>query len=150
MIGWDEILEGGLAPEATVMSWRGVEGGIDAARQGHDAIMTPTSHCYFDYTQGDPSTELKAIGGAITLKKVYSFEPTPKELNAVEAKHILGAQGNVWTEYIPDAAQAEYMALPRMIALAEVVWSPAEKRDWDDFSARLQDQFRRLDNMGVH
>ena len=150
MIGWDEILEGGLAPEATVMSWRGVEGGIDAARQGHDAIMTPTSHCYFDYTQGDPSTELKAIGGAITLKKVYSFEPTPKELNADEAKHILGAQGNVWTEYIPDPAQVEFMALPRMIALAEVVWSPAEKRDWDDFSARLQDQLRRLDNMGVH
>ena len=150
MIGWDEILEGGLAPEATVMSWRGVEGGIAAARMGHDAIMTPTSHCYFDYYQGDPSTEPKGIGGYTTLKKVYSFEPTPQELTPEEARHILGAQGNLWTEYIATPSHAEYMALPRMIALAEVTWSPASARNWDSFRYRMQDQFRRLDNMGVN
>jgi hexosaminidase len=150
MIGWDEILEGGLAPEATVMSWRGIEGGIAAARLGHDAIMTPSSHCYFDYYQSDPATEPKAIGGFTTLKKVYSYEPTPAELTAEEAKHIIGAQGNVWTEYISTPSQAEYMAVPRMIALAEVTWSPASKRDWEDFRFRMQDQYKRLDNMSVN
>lgn len=150
MIGWDEILQGGLAPEATVMSWRGIEGGIEAARMGHDAIMTPGAYCYFDYYQGDPETEPKAIGGYVTLKKVYSFEPTPKELSPEEAKHILGAQGNVWTEYIPTTAQAEYMAVPRMIALAEVTWSPASLRDWNSFRYRMEDQFKRLDYMGVN
>ncbi len=150
MIGWDEILEGGLAPEATVMSWRGVEGGIAAARQGHDAIMTPSSHCYFDYYQADPAFEPKAIGGFITLKKVYSYEPTPGELNTEEAKHILGAQGNLWTEFIPTPAHAEYMAVPRMIALSEVVWTPKKERDWNDFQHRMISQFKRLDNMKVN
>jgi hexosaminidase len=150
MIGWDEILEGGLAPEATVMSWRGVEGGIAAARQGHDAIMTPGSHCYFDYYQADPEFEPKAIGGLTTLKKVYSFEPIPGELNEQEAKHILGAQGNVWTEFIPTPAHAEYMAVPRMIALAEVVWSPKHTRNWNNFRSRLNNQFKRLDCMKVN
>ncbi len=150
MIGWDEILEGGLPPEATVMSWRGVEGGIAAARQGHDAIMTPGTHCYFDYYQADPATEPKAIGGFITLKKVYSYEPTPSELTATEAKHILGAQGNVWTEFIPTPGQAEYMALPRMIALSEVVWSPKSMRNWSDFQRRMVSQFTRLQKMRVN
>ncbi len=150
MIGWDEILEGGLAPEATVMSWRGVEGGIAAARQGHDAIMTPTSYCYFDYYQADPASEPKAIGGFTTLKKVYSYEPTPGELTAEEAKHILGAQGNLWTEFIPTTTQAEYMAVPRMIALSEVVWSPKSARNWSDFRHRLSSQFLRLQKMRIN
>jgi len=150
LIGWDEILEGGLAPEATVMSWRGVEGGISAARQGHDVIMTPTSHCYFDYYQADPEFEPVAIGGLTTLKKVYSFEPVPEELSTEEARHILGAQGNLWTEFIPSPSQAEYMAIPRMIALAEVDWSPAKLRNWVDFRQRLNSQFKRLEYMGVN
>jgi len=150
MIGWDEILEGGIAPEATIMSWRGVEGGIAAARQGHDAIMTPTSYCYFDYYQADPSTEPKAIGGFLPLKKVYSFEPVPEELNAEEQKHILGAQGNVWTEYIPSVKQAQYMAFPRMIALAEVDWSPKEQRNFGDFRARLNPHLKKLEFMQVN
>ncbi|MEI7983181.1 MAG: family 20 glycosylhydrolase, partial [Bacteroidota bacterium] len=150
MIGWDEILEGGLAPEATVMSWRGVEGGIAAARQGHDAIMTPGSHCYFDYYQADPQFEPKAIGGLTTLKKVYSYEPVPEELTPEEARHILGAQGNVWTEFIPTPSHVEYMATARMIALSEVVWSPGKTRDWKDFRRRLPGQFLRLDFMKVN
>jgi hexosaminidase len=150
MIGWDEILEGGLAPEATVMSWRGVEGGIAAARQGHDAIMTPGAYCYFDHYQADPAFEPKAIGGLTTLKKVYSFEPTPAELNPTEAKHILGAQGNLWTEFIQTPAHAEYMAVPRMIALAEVTWSPKSHRNWKDFRNRMSEQYIRLSKMKVN
>lgn len=150
MIGWDEILEGGLAPEATVMSWRGMDGGIEAARMGHDVIMTPTSHCYFDYYQADPETEPEAIGGFLTLKKVYSFEPTPPTLNNMEAKHILGAQGNVWSEFIPTSAQAEYMAVPRMIALAEVVWSKTKNRDYESFIRRMQYHYSVLDQLQVN
>ncbi len=123
LIGWDEILEGGLAPEATVMSWRGTAGGIEAARQGHDVIMTPTSHVYFDYYQGDPELEPLAIGGLTPLRQVYAFEPVPDELTADEAKHVLGAQGNVWTEYMKTPHYVEYMVFPRLLALAEVVWS---------------------------
>ena len=149
LIGWDEILEGGLPPRATVMSWRGVEGGIDAARQGHDVIMTPVSHCYFDYYQGDPEFEPEAIGGFTTLKEVYSFEPLPSELSSEEARHILGAQGNVWTEYIPTPSHAEYMSLPRMAALAEVVWTPRKERAWADFRKRLDVHCERLDALGA-
>lgn len=150
IIGWDEILEGGLAPEATVMSWRGVDGGIDAARQGHDVIMTPTSHCYFDYYQADPEFQPPAIGGLTTLEKVYSFEPTPPELNVQEATHILGAQGNLWSEFIPTPRQAEYMAVPRMAALAEVVWSSKENRNRDDFRQRMSHQYERLQALDVN
>jgi hexosaminidase len=150
LVGWDEILEGGLAPEATVMSWRGVAGGIEAARQGHDVIMSPNSHCYFDHYQGDPKFEPKAIGGYLTLEKVYSYEPTPQELNSDEAKHVLGAQANVWTEYIPTERQVEYMALPRMSALAEVVWSPKELRDYEKFSRRMERQYQRFDAMKLN
>jgi len=150
LVGWDEILEGGLAPEATVMSWRGVAGGIQAARESHDVIMSPTSHCYFDFYQGNPKYEPKAIGGFLTLEKVYSFEPTPEALTKEEAKFILGAQGNVWTEYIPTTEQAEYMALPRMSALAEVVWSPKSVRDYELFLHRMKTHYLRLDAMGVN
>lgn len=150
LIGWDEILEGGLAPEATVMSWRGFDGGIQSAREGHDVVMSPVSHCYFDYYQANPDFEPLAIGGFTTLKTVYSFDPTPSVLNAGEAKHILGGQGNVWTEFIPKPEHAEYMSTPRMTALAEVLWSPKEKIDWPDFRERLEFQFDRFDVMGVN
>lgn len=150
LIGWDEILEGGLAPEATVMSWRGFDGGIQAARQGNDVIMSPVSHCYFDYYQANPQFEPEAIGGFTTLKKVYSFDPVPPELTAAEAKHVLGGQGNVWTEYIPTPEHAEYMSTPRMTALAEVLWSPKQNLDWNSFLTRLQKQFDRFNVMGVN
>jgi len=149
LIGWDEILEGGIAPDATVMSWRGTAGGIDAARQGHDVIMTPGSHVYFDHYQGDPRFEPLAIGGFTPLAKVYGFEPVPADLSLEEAGRVIGAQANVWTEYLTTPAQVEYMALPRMLALAEVLWSPAETRDWDSFRARLPDRLRDLDRLGV-
>ncbi len=141
MIGWDEILEGGLSPHATVMSWRGIKGGIEAARQGHDVIMTPGGYTYFDHYQANPKFQPLAIGGFTTLKKVYSYEPVPKVLNTAEAKHILGAQGNVWTEYIPDYKKVQYMVLPRMAALAEVVWTPAKEKNWPDFQRRIHEHF---------
>ncbi|NTW24385.1 MAG: family 20 glycosylhydrolase [Lentimicrobium sp.] len=144
IIGWDEILEGGLAPGATVMSWRGIDGGIAAAKMGHDVIMTPGTPCYFDHYQASPVGEPLAIGGYNPLKKVYNYEPVPEVLNANEAKHILGSQGNLWTEYIPTSAQAEYMAFPRAIALAEVNWSPREARNWDNFTYKLNRHFNRL------
>ena len=150
LIGWDEILEGGLAPDATVMSWRGMEGGIEAARQGHDVIMTPTSHTYFDYYQGDPVQEPLAIRGLTPLEKVYGFEPVPETLSAEDAAHILGAQGNVWTEYMATTDYVEYMVFPRMLALAEVVWSPQELRNWEDFVQRLPAQLQHLDTLGVN
>jgi len=150
LIGWDEILEGGLAPDATVMSWRGMEGGIEAAREGHDVIMTPTSHCYFDYYQADPEQEPLAIRGLTPLEKVYSFEPVPEMLSAEDAEHILGAQGNVWTEYMATTDYVEYMVFPRMLALSEVVWSPADLRNWEDFVQRLPDHLRHLDALGVN
>jgi len=150
LVGWDEILEGGLAPEVTVMSWRGVAGGIEAARQGHDVIMSPNSHCYFDHYQGDPKFEPKAWGGYLSLEKVYSYEPTPEGLNVQDAKHVLGAQANIWTEYIPTEQQVEYMALPRMSALAEVVWSPKALRDFEKFSHRMERQYQRFDAMKLN
>ncbi len=150
LIGWDEILEGGLAPEATVMSWRGEKGGIDAARMGHEVVMCPTSHCYFDYYQANPDFEPEAIGGFTSLGKVYAYEPVPEVLDEGEQAFVLGAQGNVWTEYIATPEHAEYMAIPRMTALAEVVWSPRDARDWDGFRLRLQDQLKRFDQMDVN
>lgn len=146
IIGWDEILEGGLAPNATVMSWRGEQGGIEAARMGHQVVMTPGSHCYFDHYQGDPAIEPKAFGGNTTLKKVYSYEPIPAELTAEEGKLVLGAQANLWTEHISDPDHAEYMIFPRLSALSEVLWSPKETRDWGDFSQRMEYQYQRYEN----
>ncbi|MFM8910480.1 MAG: beta-N-acetylhexosaminidase, partial [Gemmatimonadota bacterium] len=150
LIGWDEILEGGLPAGATVMSWRGIGGGIAAARAGHDVVMTPTSHLYFDYYQGDERFEPLAIGGLLTLERVYSYEPIPEALTADQAKHILGAQGNVWTEYLKTAANVEYMAFPRALALAEVTWSSRERRSWPSFEARLPQALRTLDRLGVN
>jgi len=151
LIGWDEILEGGLAPQATVMSWRGVGGGIEAARQGHDVVMTPTSHMYFDYYQGrDREAEPLAIGGYLPLELVYSYEPVPVELTEEEGRRILGAQGNVWTEYIKTPEHADYMAYPRALALAELTWSPRSARDWVDFSGRLPAGLARLGALGVN
>ncbi len=150
IIGWDEILEGGLAPNAAVMSWRGTEGGIAAARSGHYAVMSPGSHCYFDHYQGDPANEPLAFGGYTPLQKVYGYEPVPVELKPEEAKYILGAQGNLWTEYILTPEHMEYMAVPRMLALAEVLWTPKEKRDEADFIRRLENEFPRLGELGVN
>ncbi len=150
MIGWDEILEGGLAPNAAVMSWRGVDGGIEAARQNHDVVMTPGRFCYFDHYQGNPKFEPLAIGGYTTVDQVYSYEPTPDSLTPEQQKHILGAQGNVWTEYIPDEKHVEYMVFPRICALSEVLWSPKEKRNYDDFQSRLLEHFKLLDKLGVN
>ncbi|MBK9148415.1 MAG: family 20 glycosylhydrolase [Flavobacteriales bacterium] len=149
IIGWDEILEGGLAPNAAVMSWRGTEGGVAAAKQKHNVVMSPGSHCYFDHYQGNPANEPLAIGGYTTLQKVYSYEPIPTELKPDEHKYILGAQGNVWTEYILTPEHVEYMAVPRILALAEVLWTPKAKRDEADFIQRLEKEFLRLDALGV-
>ena len=153
LVGWDEILEGGLAPNATVMSWRGTTGGIEAARMGHDVIMTPTNYMYFDFYQGDPETEPLAMNWAqriIPLDTVYVYEPVPAELNAEESRHILGAQANIWTEYISTPEYVEYMAWPRAMALAEVVWSPRELRNLDDFYARLAQNLPHLERLGVN
>lgn len=138
IIGWDEILEGDVAPNATVMSWRGMEGGIEAAQLGHDVIMTPTSFCYFDYYQtADTQDEPLGIGGYVPIEKVYSLEPVPAALTKEQGKHILGAQANLWTEYIASTEHVEYMILPRMAALAEVQWTQPEKKDFKDFTTRL-------------
>lgn len=149
LIGWDEILEGGLAPEATVMSWRGIEGGTAAAKMGHDAIMTPGTPLYFDHYQADPTTEPLAIGGFNTLKMVYDYEPVPKQLNETEAKHILGAQANLWTEFIATPDHLLRMVLPRMLALSEVQWSAENTKNWEDFNRRLQSYFYRFDQLGI-
>ncbi len=150
LIGWDEILEGGLTPGATVMSWRGTEGGLAAASAGHDVVMSPTSHCYFDYAQAKGPGEPESIGGFIPLPTVYSFEPVPASLPAAQRRHILGAQGNLWSEYLWTPKDVEYFAFPRAAALAEVVWSPAAARNYDDFVARLGGHLRRLDQLGVN
>src|SRR5690606_25733100 len=150
IIGWDEILEGGLAPNATVMSWRGTEGAVAAAKQGHNVIMTPTSHCYFDYYQSDNDQEPLAIGGFLPLEKVYHFNPIPEGLTIEEGKYVLGAQGNLWTEYIQDEKQVEYMVFPRAIALSEVLWTSEEHRDYGDFVKRLEHFHKRMDALEVN
>lgn len=144
IIGWDEILEGGLAPNATVMSWRGEQGGISAAVQNHDVIMTPGDWCYLDHSQSEHEDSV-TIGGYLPVSKVYSYEPVPASLTSDQAKHILGAQGNVWTEYIGNTKKLEYMLFPRMSALSEVLWSQKMNRDWSDFERRLLAEFRRYD-----
>lgn len=150
LIGWDEILEGGLAPDATVMSWRGESGGIKAARMGHDVVMTPGGYCYFDSYQADPRTQPAAIGGFTPYLKVYSYHPVPAELTTEEARHILGAQANLWTEYISTTAHVEYMIFPRLLALSEVVWSPQDQRDPEDFKRRIAGHIRLLQEKGVN
>jgi hexosaminidase len=150
IIGWDEILEGGLAPNATVMSWRGMKGGIEAAKSKHDVIMTPTDYVYLDYGQGDPAYEPLNIGSYVPLEKVYSFDPVPKELTADEAKYIIGGQANIWTEYMQTPSQVEYMAFPRMIALSEVLWSKPEDKNYADFQRRLVSNLPRLAAQNVN
>jgi hexosaminidase len=149
IIGWDEILEGGLSPNATVMSWRGVDGGIAAAKQKHDVIMSPNSHMYLDYYQGSPSSEPLAIGGYLPVEKTYSFEPFAPELTTEESKFIKGVQANLWTEYIPKPEHAEYMLFPRALATAEIGWSSKDK-NFEDFSHRMTKHFERLDQMAVN
>ena len=149
IIGWDEILDGGLAPNATVMSWRGTQGGVAAAKSGHDVIMTPGSHCYFDQYQANPVNEPTTIGGLLYLKKVYEYEPIPTELTTNEAKHVLGAQANLWSEYLPSTKQAEYMAFPRVSAMSEVVWGSKENRNWDSFRSRMLTDFERYSRLDI-
>jgi hexosaminidase len=149
LIGWDEILEGGLAPNATVMSWRGTAGGIAAAKQGHDVVMAPQADLYFDHYQADPEHEPLGIGGMTPIEDTYGYEPIAAELSPDEAKHVLGPEACMWTEYMPTTDQVEYMAYPRVLALAEIGWSPREARDWKSFSARLPAALRLLDRLGV-
>lgn len=151
LIGWDEILEGGLAPEATVMSWRGEAAGFKSARMGHDVIMTPGSYMYFDFYQADPRYQPVAIGGYTPIRKVYNYNPIPQDsLTAEEAKHFLGVQANTWTEYIPTPEHLEYMMFPRALAVAEIGWTPQEKRDWQDFKPRVNAHIPVLQQMGLN
>ena len=145
MIGWDEILDGGVSSNASIMSWRGTEGGIAAAKHGNYAVMTPGDYCYFDHCQSKNSMEPLCIGGFLPLEKVYSYEPVASELNSEQANYILGAQANVWTEYLSTNDQIEYMIFPRMLALSEVVWSQKAKKDWWDFVGRIQKQFELME-----
>lgn len=150
IIGWDEILEGGLAPNATVMSWRGINGAIEAAKQHHTVILTPGSHCYFDHYQSENEDEPLAIGGFLPLEKVYSFNPIPDELTAEEAQYVLGAQGNVWTEYMADSKYVEYMVFPRILAMSEIDWSAPENKDYDDFVLRVENFHQRLKALDIN
>lgn len=151
LIGWDEILEGGLAPEATVMSWRGEAAGFKSARMGHDVIMTPGNYMYFDFYQADPRHQPVAIGGYTPIRKVYNYNPIPQDsLTAEEAKHFLGVQANTWTEYIPTPEHLEYMMFPRALAVAEIGWTPQEKRDWQDFKPRVNAHIPVLQQMGLN
>ena len=138
LIGWDEILEGGLAPNAVVQSWRGVKGAVEAAQQGHDVIMSPTSHCYLDYSYATTS-----------VKKSYSYEPIPEGITGEQEKHVLGIEGNIWTEWVSDQERLDFQVFPRLTALSEVAWTPAEQKDWDDFKPRLEVHLKRLDMIGV-
>lgn len=149
IIGWDEILEGGLAPNATVMSWRGEGGGIAAAKQKHQVIMTPGDWCYFDHNQTKNKDSI-TIGGYTSVAKVYSYEPQSSKLSPEEAKYVIGAQGNVWTEYMQYTTKVEFMIFPRISALSEVLWSKKDDRNWDDFQGRLKEQFKRYDLWKVH
>nr|WP_315177597.1 beta-N-acetylhexosaminidase [uncultured Flavobacterium sp.] len=149
LIGWDEILEGGLAPNAIVMSWRGEAGGIAAAKENHQVIMTPGSHVYLDHSQTKNEKEV-TIGGFTSLEKIYSYEPIPKELNAQQAKYVLGAQGNVWTEYMTNPSKVEYMIFPRLSALSEVLWSPKENKNWPAFQTKIETMKKRYDMWGAN
>ena len=154
IIGWDEILEGGLAPSASVMAWRGVQHGIEAARSKHNVIMTPLAYCYFDKYQADPTTQPNhqstAIGGFLSLDMVYNYEPVPKEISVEDAKYIIGAQANVWTEYMPASINVERMVYPRASAMSEVLWTQPDKKSWERFSNSMLTQFKRFEIMEMH
>jgi hexosaminidase len=149
IIGWDEILEGGLAPNATVMSWRGEAGGIAAAQQHHKVIMTPTTYVYFDYSQSKHEDSL-TIGGYLPVQTVYNYEPLTPKLTPEEQKYIIGAQANLWTEYVSNPAKVEYMLFPRLDALSEVLWTPADEKDWNGFKDRLQQQYKRYEFLHIN
>ena len=148
LIGWDEILEGGLAPKATVMSWRSIESAVVAAEAGHDVVMTPTSNCYFDYCQAKTG-EPRAIGGFLPLQPVYGFDPMPAKISPEKAHHILGAGGTLWSEFFPNYAHVQYMTYPRACAMAEVTWTDPQRKNWDDFKRRLEVHLQRLKAQGV-
>ena len=150
LLGWDEILQGGMAPNATVMSWRGEEGGIAAVTSGHRAVMTPGAYCYLDSYQDAPYSQPEAIGGSLPLKKVYSYDPVSVSLTTEQAKLVYGVQGNLWVEYIPTPERVEYMMYPRILALAEVAWSAPERKSWPDFHARALKAVRELQAKGYH
>lgn len=150
LLGWDEILQGGIAPNATVMSWRGEEGGIAAVTSGHHAIMTPGAYCYLDSYQDAPYSQPEAIGGYLPLKKVYAYDPVPASLTAEQAKLVYGVQGNLWVEYIPTPEHVEYMIYPRILALAEVAWSAPERKSWSDFHTRALSAVADLQKKGYH
>jgi hexosaminidase len=150
LLGWDEILEGGLSPNAMVMSWRGTKGGIEAAKQNHDVVMSPNSYFYIDYYQADPKTEPVAIGGFLPLSKCYSFEPDLPELTSEEAKHVVGIQANLWTEYVSNLPYAEYMTYPRALALSEVSWSPKGSKNYEDFKKRLKGHMPSMDALKIN
>ena len=150
LLGWDEILQGGIAPNATVMSWRGEEGGIAAVTSGHRAIMTPGAYCYLDSYQDAPYSQPEAIGGYLPLKKVYSYNPVPASLTAEQAKLVYGVQGNLWVEYIPTPEHVEYMIYPRILALAETAWSAPERKSWPDFHTRALSAVADLQEKGYH
>ncbi|NLZ94666.1 MAG: family 20 glycosylhydrolase [Bacteroidales bacterium] len=150
LLGWDEILVGGLAPDATVMSWRGEEGGIEAVKSGHQTIMTPGEFCYFDSYQANPDTQPEAIGGFLPLEKVYSYNPVPDDLTAAEAHRILGVQANLWAEYIPTTDHVEHMVWPRLIALSEVAWTQPEQKDWGNFKIRANKAIEVLQRKGYN
>ncbi|MDE6183310.1 MAG: family 20 glycosylhydrolase, partial [Rikenellaceae bacterium] len=150
IIGWDEILEGGIDPSATIMSWQGLEGGIHGARAGHDVIMSPSPWLYLDKYQGAPEVEPMSIGGYLTLEKTYSFDPMPEELTPEEGKHIIGLQGNIWTEYMYEPGAPEYFIYPRILAVAEIGWSPASRKDYSDFERRVDNAYVRLDGHGIN
>jgi hexosaminidase len=149
LIGWDEILEGGLPPDATVMSWRGAQGGIDAARSGHDVVMAPSPDLYLNHLQSDAGDEPPGRGEVHTLADIYAFQPMPQGIDATAVRHVLGAQGNLWTEHMRTTAMVEHAAFPRLAALAEVLWSPPATHDWHGFVARLVPQMRRWQALGI-
>jgi hexosaminidase len=150
LIGWDEILEGGLAPNATMMSWQGIEGGIAAAKSDHDVVMTPIQSLYFWWNQGNPKTEPLSAGGFLPLEKVYQFDPIPPVLTTTDSKYILGAQACAWTEYMENPNKVEYMVFPRMSALAEVVWSKKELKNWKGFTVRMNKQYQRYEQLKIN
>ena len=149
IIGWDEILEGGLAPNATVMSWRGVEGGMNAAKAGHNAIMTPNPYVYLDYYQEEPEIAPTTIGGYNTLKKTYSYNPVPDDADELAKKHIIGIQGNIWREYMQTSERTDYQAFPRAMAIAETAWTQNANKDWKNFCERMVTEFERLEVMNT-
>ncbi len=149
LLGWDEIIEGGIAPGATVMSWRGIEGGWEASKEGHDVVMTPNV-VYFNQYQGEPDYEPIAFGGYVPLNQVYAFDPVVDSMSTEQKKHILGSQGNLWSEFITDEKQSEYMLYPRLAALSEALWTPKDKKDWQGFAKKVPDLFRRFDTMDIN